>query len=110
MNKWQPKPNVVTPAKVSHSGMGEVICDSHPFMKAYIMIFDHPYASVSDDSGTFTLDNVPPGKYTLKVWHESWVVKGKDKDGRLLYDKPVLLSKEVEVTAKGTLNVNFDLK
>lgn len=110
VNKWQPKPNVVVTAKVNHAGMGEIICDSHPFMKSYVMIFEHPYSAVSDDSGTFTLDNVPPGKYVVKVWHESWKVTGKDKDGRPVYDKPVLLSKEVEVKAKGSTAVNFDLK
>jgi len=110
VNKWQPKPGVIVPAKLSHAGTGEIICDSHPFMKSYVMIFEHPYSAVSDDTGTFTLDNVPPGKYVLKVWHESWKITGQDKDGRPMYDKPVLLSKEIEVKAKGTSTVNFDLK
>jgi hypothetical protein len=44
------------------------------------------------------------------VWHESWQVTGKDKDGRPVYGKPVLLSKEVEVKAGGKVDVTFDLK
>jgi nanoRNase/pAp phosphatase (c-di-AMP/oligoRNAs hydrolase) len=30
-----------------------------------------PYG-VSDDSGSFKLDNVPPGAYTLTAWHETY--------------------------------------
>ena len=47
-----------------------VKCDVHPWMKAYISVFDHPYFSVTDDSGKYIIDNVPPGKYEVVAWHE----------------------------------------
>lgn len=110
LNKGQPKQNQVVVARLRHVGEGNITCDSHTHMKGYAMIFEHPYHAVSDEAGNFTIANVPPGKYTLTVWHESWKVKGNDDDGRPIYDKPVVLTKEVTVPAKGSANVNFELK
>lgn len=50
--------------------MIEVKCDIHPWMRAYVGIFDHPYFALSDADGSFTLKNVPPGEYTIEAWHE----------------------------------------
>jgi len=44
-------------------------CDVHQWMNGAVWITDHPYATVTDDSGKFTLTEVPPGKHSLKVWH-----------------------------------------
>ena len=48
-----------------------VKCNVHPWMHAYIVVVKGPYG-VSDDSGSFKLDNVPPGNYTLTAWHETY--------------------------------------
>lgn len=45
-------------------------CDVHGWMAAYAGIVDHPYFAVTDASGRFALPNLPPGTYTLEVWHE----------------------------------------
>ena len=109
-NKGQPNKDTTVTVRVRKLGQVDVTCDSHTHMKSYFSIFDHPYSAVTDENGVFTIDNVPPGKYTVKMWHESWKVTGKDDDGRLIYDKPVELSQEVTVPAKGTAHVNFELK
>ncbi len=44
-------------------------CDVHPWMFAWVSVFDHPYFAVSGKDGTFTIKNVPPGKYTVKAIH-----------------------------------------
>jgi plastocyanin len=44
-------------------------CDVHPWMDAYILVTDHPYFTTTGKGGTFTLAGVPPGTYTLEVWH-----------------------------------------
>jgi hypothetical protein len=31
---------------------------------------DNPYFAVTDENGNFTIADVPPGSYTLAVWHE----------------------------------------
>jgi hypothetical protein len=44
-------------------------CDVHPWMFSYVSIFDHPYFAVTGKDGTYKIANVPPGKYTLEVFH-----------------------------------------
>ena len=44
-------------------------CDVHPWMFAWISVFDHPYFAVSGKDGKYSIKNVPDGKYTLAVYH-----------------------------------------
>jgi uncharacterized membrane protein/plastocyanin len=45
-------------------------CSVHPWMGAYVAIFDHPYFTVTSDKGEFKLPNLPQGKYEIEAWHE----------------------------------------
>lgn len=54
------KPEVMIPVK----------CNIHSWMRAYIGVLDHPYFSVSKEDGTFRIDKLPPGTYTLAIWQE----------------------------------------
>lgn len=47
----------------------EVKSTSHPWMRAWIAAFDHPYFAVTGRNGSFAFDGVPQGSYTLKAWH-----------------------------------------
>ena len=53
------------------AGLLSVECDAHDFMQGYIWSVPHPYAEVTNDKGGFTMTDVPPGTYTLRVWHEA---------------------------------------
>jgi plastocyanin len=44
-------------------------CDVHPWMFAWVSVFDHPYFAISGKDGTFKIANVPPGKYKLQAAH-----------------------------------------
>jgi len=66
-------------------------CDVHPWMVAYIVVTDHPFFAVTGDDGGFTIEGVPPGKYTLEAWHEHYGVK----------------TTEIEVADKGTAEAEF---
>ena len=44
--------------------------NQHPWEKAYVAVMDHPFFGVSDESGRFEIRGLPPGTYTLVVWHE----------------------------------------
>ena len=44
-------------------------CDIHPWMFAWVSVFDHPYFAVSGADGKFTIKNVPPGKYVVEAAH-----------------------------------------
>ena len=48
----------------------KVTCDFHPWMAAYWMGVDHPYAAVTDKEGKFTIPNLPVGEHEFRVWHE----------------------------------------
>ena len=52
-------------------GLLRVICDvGHVWMRAFILVTDNPFATVTDSQGQFALTDVPPGTYRLRVWHE----------------------------------------
>ncbi|HEV2445051.1 MAG TPA: carboxypeptidase regulatory-like domain-containing protein [Candidatus Sulfopaludibacter sp.] len=55
-----PRPDVMIPVK----------CNVHSWMHAYIGVLDHPYFTVTGADGVFQWKNVPPGDYTVAVWHE----------------------------------------
>jgi plastocyanin len=48
-----------------------VKCNIHPWMHGYFAVVKGPYG-VSDDNGSFTMPNVPPGSYTLTAWQETY--------------------------------------
>ena len=50
-------------------GLVEARCDLHPWGRAWVAVFDQPYFAVTGRDGSFALDSVPPGKYTLVAWH-----------------------------------------
>src|SRR5215813_12229455 len=66
--------------------------DIHNWMNAYIGIVTNPYFTVSNTMGTFQIDKVPPGTYTLEAWHERFG----------------LVSKPVTVKAGAIASVDFD--
>lgn len=45
-------------------------CSVHPWMTAYVAVMDHPYYSITNEKGEFTIPKLPEGKYTLETWHE----------------------------------------
>jgi plastocyanin len=54
----------------SRPGVDRIFCNIHPAMSAVIVVLEHPWFAVSDSSGAFVIHNVPPGAYTLHVFHE----------------------------------------
>ncbi len=53
------------------AGLLKLSCYPHPWQHAYVYIFDHPYAVVTDDEGRFVIKDIPPGTYTVEAWHEA---------------------------------------
>ena len=68
-------------------------CDVHPWMFSYVSVVDHPYYAVTGEDGSFKIPNVPPGKYTVEVFHR--------KAGKA--------TQEIEVPASGAKDINFAL-
>ena len=51
-------------------GIITVLCDVHGWMRAYIRVDVHPFHAVSDELGFVRISGIPPGSYTLELWHE----------------------------------------
>ena len=50
--------------------MIEVKCNIHPWMHGWFAVVKGPYAT-TDENGNYTINNVPPGNYTVTAWQES---------------------------------------
>jgi hypothetical protein len=56
---------------LADAGLVHINCNvRHTWMHAYVFIADDPYHAVTGADGRFAIDQVPPGTYTLRVWHE----------------------------------------
>ena len=51
-------------------GLVKVYCEIHSHMSAVARVFNHPWFTIPDDGGAFTIDGVPAGEHTVVAWHE----------------------------------------
>jgi plastocyanin len=75
-------------------GIIDVACDVHGWMQGWILVADNPYYDITEKNGTFTIKDIPPGKYTLATFQPYTGVR----------ETPVTIE------AKKTSNVNVELK
>jgi len=69
-NFGQPEPgDIEKQLKPRRSPFISINCESHNFMFGFMMAPTHPYAVVVEEDGSYVIDAVPPGTYTLKAWH-----------------------------------------
>ena len=73
-------------------GRHRIYCDIHQRMIGDVFVLPNHYFGVTDKKGYFSIKNVPPGEYTLKVWH---ILGGE-------YEQPVRLT-------DGPLEVNLTI-
>jgi plastocyanin len=77
------------------AGVMSFKCDAgHTWMSAFVHVFENPYFAVTAADGSFSIGNIPPGTYTLTVWHE----------------KLGTTTQKIEVTASGISSAKFQLK
>jgi len=48
----------------------KIKCDVHPWMEAYIGVFNHPFFYTTKADGKFTISGLDPGTYTITAWQE----------------------------------------
>lgn len=94
INVAQPKFKKKLTQTIEKPEIIQVKCDVHSWMSGVIVAAEHPYYAVTDDNGAFKLADVPPGKYQVKVWHETLGEQNK----------------EIEVKGGGEAKVSFELK
>jgi hypothetical protein len=56
--------------RLSERAPVKVQCDFHPWMSAWWLILNHPYAAITNAQGRFTIADLPAGSYEFWVWHE----------------------------------------
>ncbi len=93
INKAQPKFKKVMTEKLEKPEYVKLTCDVHSWMLGWVAVTPGP-AAVTDANGVAKIENVPPGKQTVEVWHETL---GKQ-------------TKDVEVKAGQTTKVSFEMK
>jgi plastocyanin len=92
-NVAMPVPGIKITKPVNRAGLVRVVCNTHPWMRAYVIVTDDA-AAISGADGQYTLTNLPAGTYELRIWHET--LKGAPQ--------------RVSVTAGQTTTMNFELK
>jgi plastocyanin len=84
-----------------------VKCDVHPWMSAYIGVFEHPFHAVTGEDGKYTIKGtLPDGEYTLVAWHEKFGEKEEKitvKDGKA--EKDFAFTPEAAMVVPSELNV-----
>ncbi len=80
--------------KFDKPGLARMLCRIHAEMSAFILVVETNHYDVSAKNGSFKIDKVPPGTYTMKAWHESGAVA----------------TQKVEVPASGVVNLDIEVR
>jgi plastocyanin len=90
-------------------GIVELTCEAgHPWMTGYVLVADHPYTAVTDENGAFSIANVPPGTYRIRMWHEGVRLTNVYASlQRYEYESPYEATEQVVVPATGDVEVTF---
>src|SRR6202167_4972206 len=112
-----PFPNQLVSRNMSTPGLINLHCNGgHVWMNAEMMVVNHPYYAVTDESGRFEFSGVPPGTYQIVAWHEGWGLAGKEQAydvltehtvQRPIFTEPKTWEKPVTVKANEPSTVNF---
>ena len=65
-----PFPGAQVKRKLDKPGVVRVDCDVHGWMQGWVYVADNPYFMLSGEDGSFTINEIPAGEYTLLVWQE----------------------------------------
>jgi plastocyanin len=71
-NKSQPAGTPPFTEKYDKPEFIPVKCNIHPWMSGEFVVLKNSHYAVSSGDGGFSLPNLPPGKYTVTAWHESY--------------------------------------
>jgi plastocyanin len=58
-------------------GIVRVFCEIHSHMNAFILVFAHRHFALTNAQGEYRIDGVPPGTYTVSVWHPGVAIKSE---------------------------------
>lgn len=99
-------------APLDKPGIVALTCEAgHPWMTAYILVANHPFVATSGENGEFVIDDVPPGIYSIKMWHEGVRLSRVIPSLQIFeYEAPYEATEQVVVPANGEAVVNFSFE
>jgi len=56
--------------KFDTAGIVPLFCNVHPDMAGYLIVSPTPYFATTDKTGTYKIENLPDGDYTVTAWNE----------------------------------------
>jgi hypothetical protein len=80
-----PVPGINVSKPIGGANTVRLSCNIHPWMRGWVIVTDEA-AAISGGDGRFSIDNLPPGTYELRVWHES--LKGAPQKVTIAAGKP----------------------
>jgi plastocyanin len=93
-NKSQPPGTPPISERYDKMEIFPVKCNVHPWMHGTFAVLQNSHFAITGDGGSFSLANLPPGKYTITAWHESYGEQSQD----------------VTISGSETKSVNFVFK
>jgi plastocyanin len=69
-NIAQPIKGQTNTHKIEKTGFVYAECDVHGWMRGHVAVVDNPYYAITDERGKFTIEDLPAGSYSVKIWHE----------------------------------------
>jgi plastocyanin len=93
-NKMQPPGTPPFSYSYANPEFIPVKCNIHSWMRAYFVVLRTAHFAVTGEDGQFTLPDLPPGKYTLTAWHETYGTE----------------SQQITVGEGGSLTIDFAFK
>ena len=61
-------------------GVVRVFCEIHSHMSAFILVFAHRFFAITDADARYRIEGIPPGSYSLAVWHQGEVRQRRTVD------------------------------
>jgi plastocyanin len=77
-NRSQPPGTPPVVIRYSQPEFIKVKCELHSWMRGVLAVFKNSHHAVTDSTGSFTLNDLPPGKYTITAWHETYGTQSKE--------------------------------
>lgn len=109
-NIAQPLQGQRTKQQLRKSGMIEIECDAgHVWMNGWVWVTPSPYAAITNENGEFLIESIPPGTYTLVMWHEGWKHDALAPAERPKFSPPITEEREVTVIAGKKTILHFEL-
>jgi hypothetical protein len=107
-----PEPQQPVTRTLAAPGRVELSCGTGSYWaRADLFVADHPYLTVTDAAGRFSIDRVPAGRYEVVAWLPGWGVRRQDRDPdspvytRMAYTDPAERAVPTTVPAAGAVEV-----